>query len=55
MNVSVKNTITFFSINDLRKQMSALKEPRETSLEIAHGLVNVRNVNVFVNGIQFAN
>ena len=55
MNVSVENTFTFFSINGLRMQMSALKEPLETSLGIAYGLVNVRNVNVFVNGIRFAN
>ena len=52
MNVSVKNTITFFSITGLRMQMSALKEPRETSFGIAWGLVNVRNVNVFVKGIR---
>ena len=53
MYVSVKNTITLFSINGLQMQMSTLKEHGEMSLGIAQGLVNVRNVNVFVNGIRF--
>ena len=32
-----------------------LKRATETSLGIAKGLVNVRNVNVFINGIRFVN
>lgn len=33
--------------------MSALKGAAEASLGIAGGLVNVGNVNVFINGIWF--
>ena len=49
-----RTTVFAGYINGLRMQMSALKEPLETSLGIAQGLVNVRNVNVFINGIRFA-
>ena len=32
-----------------------LKRAAETSLGIAKGLVNVRNVNVFIDGTRFPN
>ena len=30
------------------------KRATETSLGIAKGLINIRNVNMFINGIRFA-
>ena len=45
--------MTFFSIKWLTNTNECFKRAVETSLGIAKGLVNVRNVNVFINGIQF--
>ena len=52
MNVSVKY-YNLLQHKWLRMQMSAFK--RAAGLGIAKSLVNVRNVNVFIDGIWFVN
>ena len=54
-DVSVKILKPSSAIKWLTNANECFKRAAETSLRIAKGLVNVRNVNVFINGIRFAN